>query len=93
MSEDIQERYNNERQLIKEDDKFYSAKVRSLENRRHAETEALEAFKRKEKKHHQKTGLYSYVDRLDFANKDNKVKSIIDFSDQGAASIKALAIK
>ena len=93
LSEDIQERYNNERQLIKEDDKFYAAKVRSLENRRHAETEALEAFKRKEKKHHQKTGLYSYVDRLDFANKDNKVKSIIDFSDQDAASIKALAIK
>ena len=54
MSEDIQERYDNERQLIKEDDKFYAAKIRSLENRRHAETEALEAFKRKEKKHHQK---------------------------------------
>ena len=93
LSEDIQERYNNERQLIKEDDKNYAAKVRSLENRRHAETEALEAFKRKEKKHHQKTGLYSYVDRLDFANKDNKVKSKIDFSDQDSASIKALAIK
>ena len=54
LSEDIQERYNNERQLIKEDDKFYAAKIRSLENRRHAETEALEAFKRKEKKHQKK---------------------------------------
>ena len=93
LSDDIQERYNNERQLIKEDDKFYAAKIRSLENRRNAETEALESFKRKEKKHHQKTGLYSYVERLDVANKDNKVKSIIDFSDQDAASIKALAIK
>ena len=93
LSEDIQERYNNERQLIKEDDKFYAAKIRGLENRRHAEIEALEAFKRKEKKHHQKTGLYSYADRLDVANKDDKVKSIIDFSDQDAASIKALAIK
>ena len=93
LSEDIQERYNNEKQLIKEDDKFYAAKIRSLENRRHAETEALEAFKRKEKKHHRKTGLYSYVDRLDVANKNDKVKSIIDFSDQDAASIKALAVK
>ena len=52
LSEDIQERYNNERQLIKEDDKFYTAKIRSLENRRNAETEALESFKGKEKKHH-----------------------------------------
>ena len=93
LSDNIQERYSNERQLIKEDDKFYAAKIRSLENRRHAETEALEAFKRKEKKHHQKTGLYSYADRLDVANKDDKVKSIIDFSDQDAASVKALAIK
>ena len=93
LSEDIQEIYNNERQLIKEDDKFYAARIRSLENRRHAETEALEAFKRKEKKHHKKAGLYSYADRLDVANKNDKVKSIIDFSDQDAASIKAVAIK
>ena len=50
LSEDIQERYNNERQLIKKDEKFYAAKVRSLENCRHAETEALENFKRREKK-------------------------------------------
>ena len=57
LSEDIQERYNNERQLIKEDDKFYAAKIRSIENRRHAETEALEAFKKKEKKHHKKKEL------------------------------------
>ena len=93
LPDDIQERYNNEMQLIKEDDKFYAAKIRSLENRKPAETEALESFKRKEKKHHQKTGLYSYVDKLDAANKDDKVKSIIDFSDQDAVSIKALAIK
>ena len=93
LSENIQERYNNERQLIKEDDKFYAAKIRSLENRRHAKIESLEAFKRKEKKHHKKTGLYFYVDRLDVANKNDKIKSIIDFSDQDTASIKALAIK
>ena len=93
LSEDIQERYNNERQLIKEDDKFYAAKVRSLENRRHAETEALENFKKKEKKHHQKTGLYSFADRLDIAIKNDKIKSIIDFSDQDTATIKAVAVK
>ena len=93
LSEDIQERYNNERQLIKEDDKFFAAKIRSLENCRHAETEAFEAFKRKEKKHHGKKGLYSYMDRLEIANKNDKIKSIIDFSNHDTASIKSLATK
>ena len=93
LKEDIDERFNNERQKIKETDKFLAAKVRSTENRRNAENEALENFKRKERKQHKKTGLTNFVDRFDAANKNEKVKSIIDFSDQDAASIKALSIK
>ena len=93
LKEDIDERFNNERQKIKEIDKFYAAKIRSIENRRNAENEALESFKLKEKKRHQRTGLTSYVDRLDAANKNDKVKAIIDFSDQDTASIKGLSIK
>ena len=50
LKEDIDERFNNERQKIKETDKFFAAKVRSIENRRNAENEALESFKRREKK-------------------------------------------
>ena len=93
LMEDIEERFNNERQKIQENDKYYAAKIRSIENRRNAETEALEAFKKKEKKSHKKSGLYSFVDRLDVANKNEKVKSIIDFSDQDTASLKAFSIK
>ena len=93
LKEDIDERSNNERQKIKESDKFYAAKIRSIENRRNGESEALEAFKKKEKKCHKKAGLTSFVDRLDVANKDEKVKSIIDFSDQDTASFKAFSIK
>ena len=33
------------------------------------------------------------VDRLDVANKNEKVKSIMDFSDQDTASIRALSVK
>ena len=58
-----------------------------------AEKEALESFKKREKKQHKKTGLASFVDRLDVANKNEKVKSIMDFSDQDTASIKALSVK
>ena len=93
LKEDIDERFNNERQKIKETDKFYAAKIRSTENRSNAENEVLESIKTKRKKHHQRTGLTSYVDRLDMANKNDKVKAIIDFSDQDTASIKALSIK
>ena len=50
LKEDIDERFNNERQKIKETDKFFAAKVRSIENCRNAENEALESFKRREKK-------------------------------------------
>ena len=59
LKEDIDERFNNERQKIKETDKFYAAKIGSIENRRNAENEALESFKLREKKHHKRTGLTS----------------------------------
>ena len=93
LKEEIDERFNNERQKIKETDKFYVAKIRSIENRRNAENEALERFKEREKKHHKRTGLTSYIDRIDHANKNQKVKTMIDISDQDTASIKALGIK
>ena len=93
LKEEMDERFNNVRQKIKETDKFYAAKIRSIENRKKAENEALERFKEREKKYHKRTGLTSYVDRMDDANKNQKVKTIIDFSDQDTASIKALGIK
>ena len=93
ISEDINERYNNDMQKITPNDKFYSAKVRNIENRKHAETEALESFKVKELKNHRRQGLHSYFDVLDKAKTDSKIKSVVDFSDQDVASVKAIAIK
>ena len=54
LKEKIDERFNNERQKVKETGKFYAAKIRSIENRKNAENEALERFKEREKKHHKK---------------------------------------
>ena len=56
-------------------------------------TKRLKVLSKEKKKHHKKTGLTSFVDRLDVANKNEKVKTIIDFSDQDTVSIKALSIK
>ena len=72
-------------------DPFYSAKIRS--NRRFAEQEALEKSKQKEKKNKQRTTLNSFSERMEIANKNKKIKNIIDFSDQDTASIKALGVK
>ena len=54
LKEEIDERFNNERQKVKETGKFYAAKIRSIENRKNAENEALERFKERGKKHHKK---------------------------------------
>ena len=93
MQEEIIEKFNNERQKIKESDPFFAAKIRSLENRRNAEAEAVERFKQQEKKRHRKTVLSPFSDRMENAIKNNKVKIIIDFCDQDTASIKALGVK
>ena len=93
IEEDIKERYNNEMLKVKPDDKFYSSKVSNIEYRKRIETEALEKFKEKESKHHRKQGLHSYFDVIDKANNDNKIKNVIDFSEQDVASVKAVAVK
>ena len=69
-----EEIFNNERQKIKESDSFFAAKIRSLENRRNAEAEAVERFKQQEKKCHRKTGLSPFSDRMGNAIKMKKLK-------------------
>ena len=93
LQEEITEKFNNERQKKKESDPFFATKIRSLENRRKIDEEALDKFKQKEKKDHIRTGLFSYSDRMEQAVKNQKIKNIIDFCDQDTASIKSLAVK
>ena len=93
LQEEIIQRFNDERQKIVEDDPFYATKIRSIENRRFAEQEALNNFRQKEKKNKKRTVLRTYSERMDIANKDQKIKTIIDFSDQDTASVKALGVK
>ena len=45
------------------------------------------------KKRKQRTILHNYSERMDFANKDQKVKTIVDFIDQDTARVKALGVK
>ena len=93
IEDDIKERYNNDMQKIKPDDKFYTSKVKNIEFRKRIETEALESYKAKETKNHRKRGLESYFNVIEKAQSDSKIKNVIDFSDQDVASVKAVAVK
>ena len=93
LQEEITQRFNDERQKIVESDPFYSAKIRSIENRRFSKQDALDKFKQKNKKNKKRTILQSYSERIDIANKNQKIKTIIDFSDQDTASLKSLGVK
>ena len=93
LQEEITQRFNNERQKIVDSDPFYSAKIRSIENRRFAEQGALDKFKQKKKKGKTRTILQSCSERIDIAHKNQKNETIIDFSDQDTASIKSLGVK
>ena len=93
LEDEITRKFNDERQELTEDDQFFSVKMRSLENRRKCEQEAVDKFKQKEKKIHKKIFLNSLTDAMEKANENEKIKTIMDFSDNDTASIKALAIK
>ena len=93
LEQEITHKYNSERQKVVDSDPFFAAKIRSIENRKHAEIETLEYFKKAEKKNKKRKTLHNYSERMDAANKDRKVKTIIDFIDQDTASIKALGVK
>ena len=93
LQDEITQKFNDERQKTTEEDPFFAVKVRSLENRRKSEQEVVDKFTQKEKKTHEKVDLRSYSNRMEIANKNSKIKAIIEFSDQDTASTKSIGIK
>ena len=93
IKEEIDSRYNDQIAKISETDTFYSARVRNIENRRAAEEEALKSFRECKKRGKKRTILKSYGQRVQDANKNDKIKTIIDFSHADTANIKSLGVK
>ena len=91
LEQEITHKYNSERQKVV--DSFFAAKIRTIENRKAAEVEALNNFKKVENKSKKRTSLRNYSERVDIAAKNSKIKTVIDFTDQDTASIKALGVK
>ena len=93
LKEEITTKYNNKMGKLSHDDPFYSTKARSTENARAAEEEALKSFEAKEKRNKKRTVFKDYHDRINEANVSEKIKTLIDFTHQDTASIKALGVK
>ena len=93
IKEEITARYNDEIGKLSQTDSFYSARARSVENRRAAEQKAIKSFRDKEKRRKQRTIFRSYGDRIKDASSSDKIKTSINFSRQDAASIKALGVR
>ena len=67
--------------------------MQHLKQRKASDEEAVLQFKEKEKSSKKKRTIASYNERMEEANKNIKVKSIIDIESQNSSSIKSMAIK
>ena len=93
LKEEIAQKYTNKLVKLSYDDQFYSARARAIENAKAADEEALKSLEQKFKRKHARSVFKNYQERIGDASLNEKVKTIIDFSFQDTASIKALGIK
>ena len=87
---DIDDEYNNSLNKLSKNDQFYEIKWSSIETQRKNSLDSLESFNKKNKRNKRKRTIIDYVEHKEIAYKDNKIKSIIDFDDDQANSIKSL---
>ena len=93
LKEEILAKYNSKMGKLLTDDPFYSAKADVIQNSKAANEEVLKSFERRAIKQKRKMTFKNYQDRIADANISENVKTIINFSHQDTASIKALGIK
>ena len=67
--------------------------MHAIENSKAADEEAITSFEKKLTKSHKRKVFKNYDDRINDAMLNDKVKTVIDFSFQDTASVKALGVK
>ena len=78
---------------LSKDEKFYQVKLTSLKAEKQQDLEAVDAYEKKNKKMKRKLTIVDYLDRQEQAQKNNKIKSMIDIDEKHTNSIKSLAIE
>ena len=93
LKEEIALKYNEKVKKISAEDPYYSVKMRAIENSKAADEEAITSFKKKLTRSHKRKTFKDYDDRINDTILNEKVKTVIDFSFQETASVKALGVK
>ena len=90
----IEKTYNEKLLHIKDDNSFKNYKIEYLKTgKKKPNEEALRQLKQKEKKTHKKRTIKIFETRLDEANKNPKIKSIIHFDEANSNCIKLIAVE
>ena len=93
LKEEMTVKFNNKIAKLSENDSFYSAKMRAIENAKAADEEAIKLFEAKINRRKKRKCFKDYSERINDATLNERVKTIIDFSHQDTGSIKALGVK
>ena len=93
LEEKINQDFDQEMSLIKENDPFRNSRITELENQRDTNLDALELLKKKEKKSKKRKVKDDFTDRKNSIFEDRKIKTMINFEENNSSSIKSLLIK
>ena len=93
LEKKINQDFDQEMSEIKDNDPFKDIRITELTNRKAENFDALELFKKKEKRMKKRKIKDDYKDRKTSFLEDRKIKTMIDFEENNCGSIKSLAIK
>ena len=93
LEDEIEKEYNDELIKIKDDDPYKDLRVSQLNTSKLTQLDAVECFKRQEKKRKRRIKKDDLDLRVEKLLHDRRVKTMIDFEYNASNSIKSLAIK
>ena len=93
LEDHIEEEYNQNIAMIKENDPFKHLRMTELENKKLTDFDAVKCLKRKERKRKKRIIKDDLDLRTEKLLKDRRIKTMIDFENNNCNSIKSLAVK
>ena len=93
LEQKINQDFEQEMSEIKENDQFKDIRITELKNRRDENFDALELFKKKEKRMKKRKVKDDFFDRKTSLLENRRIKTMIDFEENNCSSIKSLVVK
>ena len=93
IKDEIEQEYLDKLVGIKKNDHYYAIKKSALENECLSNLDSLKTFESTRKRLKKRKILIDHFDKKEVAQKNSKIKSIIDFDVEQANSIKSLDVE